>query len=232
LSYILDALKKADADRERAAVPGLHARPQDALAARDEPRAGMRWGVVAAAAIVVLGGTLAWVLMSQPAVQVPAIAAAPPPIPAPAPTPTPAPVSVPAPEPAPAIAAAAAPAPASTTPSPAAAEPTPTPTVVLPPPAPPPAPPAPAQPPAATATAPTAARVPTLAELPADVRASLPPLAISGAVYSPTPAARLLFIGGQVLKEGDAVANGVVVEQIGAAASVLSVRGLKFQVSH
>jgi general secretion pathway protein B len=218
LSYILDALKKADADRERAAVPGLHARPQDALAAGDEPRSRVPWAVLAGAAIVVLGGTLAWVLMSQPAVQVPAMAAAPSPAPAPVPEPTPA--------------VAAAPAPVNTAPPAAMAETTPTPTVVLPPPAPPPAPPGPARPPAAAAAVPAAARVPTLAELPADVRASLPPLAISGAVYSPTPSARLLFVGGQVLKEGDAIADGVVVEQIGAAASVLSVRGLKFQVSH
>ena len=86
--------------------------------------------------------------------------------------------------------------------------------------------------PAAAQTAPAPSRVPALAELPADVRASLPPLAISGAVYSPTPSARMIFIGGQVLREGDAVADGVLVERIGAAASVLSVRGQKFEVKH
>jgi general secretion pathway protein B len=77
-----------------------------------------------------------------------------------------------------------------------------------------------------------ATRIPSLAELPAEVRATLPPLTISGAVYSPTPSARMIFIGGQVLKEGDALANGVVVEQIGTAATVLSVRGQRFQISH
>jgi general secretion pathway protein B len=218
LSYILDALKKADADRERAAVPGLHARPQDALSAAEEPRRVPLWPVLAGAVIVVLGGTLAWVLLSQPEVRVPPLAEAPPP----APQPPPPPAAAPAPAPAPPVAAAL----------PTVTEPAPTPTVVLPPPAPPSPPPAPARvapPPAAAAPA---ARVPTLAELPADLRATLPPLAISGAVYSPTPSARLLFIGGQVLKEGDAVANGIVVEQIGVAASVLSVRGQRFQISH
>jgi general secretion pathway protein B len=229
LSYILDALKKADADRERAAVPGLHARPQDALSGADEPRRALPWLASAATAIVVLGGTLAWVLLSQPDVRVPPLAEAPVP-PAPAPTPMPAPMPAPAPAP---VAAAL----------PTVTEPAPTPTVVLPPPAPAPAPPAPARattPPAATsptatapaAATPAAARVPMLAELPADLRAQLPPLAISGAVYSSTPSARLLFIGGQVLKEGDAVAPGVVVEQIGASASLLSVRGQRFQVTH
>lgn len=220
MSYILDALKKADADRERAAVPGLHARPQDALASDSESRRAPLWPVLAGATIVVLGGTLAWVLLSQPEVRVPPLPESPPP--------SPQPLSPPA----------AAPAPAATPPV-AAALPTvsePTPTVVLPPPAPASPPPAPqraAPPPAAAVPAPApAARVPTLAELPAELRATLPPLAISGAVYSPTPSARLLFIGGQVLKEGDAVANGIVVEQIGVAASVLSVRGQRFQISH
>jgi general secretion pathway protein B len=223
LSYILDALKKADADRERAAVPGLHARPQDALASDGESRRAPRWPVLAGATIVLLGGTLAWVLLSQPEVREPPLAESLPP--------SRQPLSPPA----------AAPAPAATPPVAAAlptvSEPMPTPTVVLPPPAPAAPPPAPqraAPPPAAAAPAPAPApaRVPTLAELPAELRATLPPLAISGAVYSPTPSARLLFIGGQVLKEGDAVANGIVVEQIGVAASVLSVRGQRFQISH
>jgi general secretion pathway protein B len=173
---------------------------------------------LAGATIVVLGGTLAWVLLSQPEVRVPPLAEATPP----PPPPLSPPAAAPAPAPTPPVAAAL----------PTVSEPTPT--VVLPPPAPASPPPAPqraAPPPAAAAPAP-AARVPTLAELPADLRATLPPLAISGAVYSPTPSARLLFIGGQVLKEGDAVANGIVVEQIGVAASVLSVRGQRFQISH
>ncbi len=90
------------------------------------------------------------------------------------------------------------------------------------------APPAPAPAPAAAAEP----RVPSLNELPADVRAGLPPLAISGSVFSPTPSARMLFINGQVLREGEAVADGVLVERIGASASVLSARGQRFQIRH
>ncbi len=71
-----------------------------------------------------------------------------------------------------------------------------------------------------------------MSALPADVRASLPPLNISGAVFSPTPSARMLFINGQVLREGDAVADGLVVERIGASASVLSARGVRFEIKH
>ncbi len=87
-------------------------------------------------------------------------------------------------------------------------------------------------PPTPKPAVPAELRVPSLNELPADVRASLPPLAISGAVFSPTPSARMLFINGQVLREGEAVADGVTVERIGAAASVLSARGVRFEIKH
>jgi Type II secretion system protein B len=42
----------------------------------------------------------------------------------------------------------------------------------------------------------------------------------------------MLFINGQVLREGQAVADGVIVERIGASASVLSARGVRFEVKH
>jgi general secretion pathway protein B len=87
-------------------------------------------------------------------------------------------------------------------------------------------------PPTPKPAAPAEPRVPSLNELPADVRASLPPLAISGAVFSPTPSARMLFINGQVLREGQAVADGVTIERIGASASVLSARGARFELKH
>lgn len=227
MSYILDALKKADAERERAAVPGLHAHPQDGLSSRDE-RSSVPWVAVAIGAIVVLGGALAWVLWADRGVRTPPLVAAAPP----APQPTAAIVAAPPPiaAPAPSTAPAATPAP-----PPAAAEPAPTPTVVISPPPPPPTPapaPVPVAAPAAPSPKATEPRLPTQAELPADVRAGLPPLAISGAVYSPTPSARMVFINGAVLREGDAVVDGVVLERIGASASVLSVRGTKFEVRH
>ena len=209
MSYILDALKKADAERERAAVPVLHAHPQYGLSSRDE-RSSAPWVAVAIGAIVVLGGALAWVLWADRGVRTPPLVAAVPPIAAPAPSTAPA---------------------ATAAPPPAAAEPAPTPTVVISPPPPPPAP-VPVAAPAAPSPKATEARLPTQAELPADVRAGLPPLSISGAVYSPTPSARMVFINGAVLREGDAVVDGVVLERIGASASVLSVRGTKFEVRH
>jgi general secretion pathway protein B len=238
LSYILDALKKADAERERSAVPGLHAHPQDDSAGRERREGSLPWPAIAIGSIVVLGGALAWLLWSDRAVRTPPLVAEAPALPTPAPSPAPVrapePAAVAAPAPVPAL----VPAPAPAAPTVTAAAPTsPPPQTTAPAPAAAPvaravAPPKPAAPP--PAPKPTAAepRVPSLNELPADVRAGLPPLNISAAVFSPTPSARMLFINGQVLREGQAVAEGVVVERIGASASVLSARGVRFEIKH
>jgi general secretion pathway protein B len=241
LSYILDALKKADAERERSAVPGLHAHPQDEMP--DAPRGvgGLPWPALAIGSIVLLGGALAWMLWSEHGARTPplsgdgdaAVATAAPPTPAaapqqaamPAPAPAP-PAAAPLPVSPPVAAApvAAAPAPGSVTPPPpipaATERVTPPPPTQL------------APPRAAKLDAPAEPRVPTLKELPAEVRSALPPLNVSGAVYSPTPSARMLFINGQVLREGQAVADGVLVERIGASSSVLSARGQRFELKH
>ena len=66
MSYILDALKRADAERGRGTVPGLHAQPLPGNAPADSvPRARWLWPV--AAIVLVLGGlaALAWVWRGQ-----------------------------------------------------------------------------------------------------------------------------------------------------------------------
>ncbi len=228
MSYILDALKKADAERERSAVPGLHAHPQDDPAGREQREGGLPWPAIAIVAMVLLGGALAWLLLSDRGVRTPPLMAETPTLPPPAPSPAPAParmsepaaVAAPAPI-APAVIAAPTPAPQTTAPASAAA-----PVARV-------APPKPAAPPPAPKpAAPAEPRLPSLNELPADVRASLPPLSISAAVYSPTPSARMLFINGQVLREGQDVADGIKIERIGPSASVLSARGVRFEVKH
>lgn len=69
-----------------------------------------------------------------------------------------------------------------------------------------------------------------LAELPPELRASLPRLSVSGAVYSPDPAARMLLVNGQVVREGEAVAPGLVLERIAPRQIVLSWQGTRFQM--
>lgn len=74
--------------------------------------------------------------------------------------------------------------------------------------------------------------VPALAELPESLRRELPVLATSGAMYSETPANRMLIINGQVLREGDRVAANLVLEQIQLKRAVLSYKGQRFGINY
>lgn len=283
MSYILEALKRAEAERERerGAVPGLHAQPMAAA----EPAGAPTWLRPAlwagGGAIVVLAGAFGWRwwtagggAAASPPAQPMAMAAAPAPAALP-PAPMPA---APAPAPAPTLSSAASPSPgtardenSTTVPSVAPAPPavvsplavnapvgvqmTPAPGFV-----PHQARPAAAPPPTVTAAA-ASPRMPTTAapqavpspapaatpspstrandhvyasasELPGDARGGVPPLAIGGSIYSPNPAARFLIINGQVLHEGDEVANGLTLEKIELKSAVLNYKGYRFRVAY
>ena len=114
-----------------------------------------------------------------------------------APAPSPAPVATPVP------AAPPAPEPASATPAPA----------IAPPPA-----------PAAAAPAPAANDVPTVDEMPADVRSALPALPITMQVYSADPKRRFAIIEGTRVTEGESV-RGVTIVEIRASGLVLEFHG-------
>ncbi|MGC4076796.1 MAG: general secretion pathway protein GspB [Rubrivivax sp.] len=222
MSYILDALRRADAERERGAVPGLHSQPAAPAPAAPSPvpQRGP-WIVVAAAlAVVALGGAVWW-SAQRPAA--PAVVVAQAPAPAAPATPR---VDRPPP---PAAAASAeveavprvgppriVPPRTATTEAPARRSPAATPT------------PAPAMP----ATAAGAERVIPIDQLPAEQRRSLPQLAIGGAIYSDQPAARMLLVGGQLLHEGDTAAAGVTLERIGPRSAVLRWRELRYEVPY
>lgn len=230
MSYILDALRKAEAERQRGHVPGLHSQ----AAAPSAVPAGARrtrapWPMLAGlAGVAMLGGGAWWLARGE------APAATPIPIPAPAPValaPVPAPPA-PAPTPAPAAPALAAP----------PADGVPPPPRTLFPPAPLPPEPTPAPPPAVTpvpapAAAPTPApapapdRVVPYDKLPPEQKRQLPVLSIGGAIYSDSAAQRMLIVGGQLLHEGDSVAPGVVLEQIKPKAAVLRKDQLRWEVS-
>ena len=70
----------------------------------------------------------------------------------------------------------------------------------------------------------------SLAELPADARRSLPPLAFGGSIYSNTPANRLLIVNGQLMHEGDSLGPGVTLEQIKPKAAVLIIGGQRYEI--
>ena len=243
MSYILDALKRADSERERERedVPGLHSKtdtwvaPDEVRARRSRQPQGLIWALAAAGLVIGLG-LLWWVLTRQAAPPFLGAATAS----APAPTPVLASVRTPAPAPAPAPIQAATPQAA-----PVAVQQASPPPVIAPAPAPAPAPLARAQPapparparavaPAAKASAATSpeARVYTLSELPEDVRAGLPALSVGGAMHSQTPANRMLIINGQVVREGDTIAPGLVLEQIKLKSAVLKVKGLRYGISY
>ena len=204
MSYILDALKRAESERSRGAVPGVHAQPQAAATPSPQGRSRVVWVLAGALALAAVGGGLWWWSTSS-AERSPT-----------APSPVP-PVAVVVPTP------VQAPAPAAVLPPilPLPVEP--------PPPAAPTVPVAVAKAPAAPTTpAAQQPRVGTLAELPDAIRQQLPTLAISGATYSENPQYRMVIVNGQVLHEGDTAAPGVVLEKIRQKEVVLRTQGYRY----
>jgi general secretion pathway protein B len=206
MSYILDALRKADADRERGAMPTLHSHPEHGGRPADARAAAVATGraawsrpalVVAALLLLTLGGLAArWLKDDSPPL------AAPPPQIAPAALPTPVPVPLAQPRPAPL-----------------------TPTLIAP-------PPAPVETAALAPAVATKPAIPKLADLPEATRKALPALTTSGAMYSDTPANRMLIVNGQLLHEGDKITPDLTLEQIELKSAVLSHKGLRFRINY
>lgn len=227
MSYILDALRRAEADRERerGQVPGLHTPPASGSTAT--PAAGpRRWLPWAGGSLLLLAGLGAgswWAAGDVP------------PVPQPISQPAAQPFTTPAAVPPPAVAVAPLPMPADEAASAASSAAPPASASPYLPPAPPPvvvaaAPPPRAVPAPAPAT-PLAAedRIPRLAELPDSLRRELPRLAISGSVYSEDPASRFVMINGEVMREGARLGADLVLERIGPRELVLRYRGQRFR---
>lgn len=228
MSLILDALRKADAERERGSVPSLYSQPVAAPSAEvpPKPRVGPNWLWIAIGIAVGLSGAAAWVMVGRdaappgaavtPAAAPPSASMTPPVAPAP-PGVTPSAVAV-------------APVPSSpSTGAPAIAEPAPWP-----------------QPEERKAARPEAkgdapvrvignvppaeAQVYSRDQLPPDIRAALPQFAIGGSMYSPNPAARSLIVNGQLYRERDRLTPDLVLEEVKLKAAVFSFRGYRFEV--
>jgi general secretion pathway protein B len=224
MSYILEALKKADADRERerAGVPDLHAQP-DAVAP-DARAAGHHgsWTLLALVAALLLVAAAAWQWFGSTPAAPEATAPAPVAVATPAPVAGVAPAQVPmAPEMAPAQTAVPVPAPVQMQTAQRPAVPAAAALRAVSPPR-----------PASAASATTESRLYALAELPPDVRAQLPALAVGGSVYSAAAASRIVIINGQVFREGDRPVEGLSVEQIRLKSTVLAFRGYRIELKH
>jgi general secretion pathway protein B len=252
MSYILDALRRADAEREGAAMQGGFGQPLVADADDTElppPVSPWLW-MAAGMLVVVLVGVLWrwWTADSEPMPVAPVAVVAPEVMPAPPPT-----------EGAPAAATAAQPAPQYAPPdnppqAPAAPQEAARPLPIDDPrqpasrgmqrdtarPARKPAPtaePADAVPPlrsTAPAERPAAAepRIYQLTELPEDIRRQVPRLAMGGAMYSDKPASRMLIVNGQLFHEGDQLAPSLSLRQIRLKSAVLEFMGYRYEVSY
>jgi general secretion pathway protein B len=239
VSLILDALRKADAERERGSVPSLHSHPITPLGEErpSKPKSGTNWlwiavglsaGLLGAAAILVMVGR------GAPRTNTPPVATAPAPASSTAPAATSTPAQSPASAPAPYVA-----------PPPGAASPAPAPTASV-------AQPAPWTPPeerkpderkASPQDSGNVAPVPVLGnmppaqapvysreQLPPNIRAELPQFSIGGSIYSPVPTARSLIVNGQLFREKDRLNPDLTLEEIRLKAAIFSFRGYRFEV--
>lgn len=226
MSYILDALRRADSERERGRVPGLHAQPGGSAADDDDMpdgRGGMRWGFVASLLGLALIVVFAWMAFGRDK-PIEVIVSAPPPLVQPVPVPAPAALVVPAPvqEPVAAV-TASAPASPTTTPAERTASVTDKPQRK----------PAPAKrEPVRAAPPPDEPKAMPMSELPDDVRRELPALSISGASYSASRASRMLIVNGQLYHEGDLIAPNLHLEQIRLKSAVLRYKNYRYSVGY
>lgn len=203
MSYILDALKKAEQERDLGRVPRLETMHDNA------PHRARALPWLIAAILLINAAALIWWLrpgahsdVVGPVRQAPLPAAPPPRI------------------------AQAAPA------LPAAPQITrvPAPLIIAPPVAAEPVTPAPPQAPVAPPT-PAATSVPLLRDLPADFRASVPPLSLDVHVYAPSATGRFVLINMKKYHEGEQLAEGPRIEEITEEGVVLSYQGQQFRIA-
>lgn len=222
MSYILDALHRAAAERQGGpgSLPTQHeVPPHTALQDRDETspdngRTLKQWFYATVGCAVVLAATLAWWLVLRPATTHP-VQQAPQPTPVAAPILAPTPVLVPA----------SAPAVEPPLQQPSAHEATTTASKPL-------KPANTTQPKVATTIATPSPTLQTplysAHDLPDNIRANLPKLVISGASYSENPAHRMLIANGQIYREAEEVAPGLHIERINAKDVIFTFQGYRY----
>jgi general secretion pathway protein B len=232
MSYILEALRRAESERERGQVPRLHSQAwsgQGGPEAAGAPaaRSGRRWWWLGLGLSLLLGAAAAfWLWQAPAAVTAPPLApdaqAPAKPLPEvrpPAPVVAPAPASTQVASPDAEMRAASAPWPLP--PPPAALPPAARADALRPPPA-----------ASAAVVAAASTQPPALAELSPALRAELPSLQVGGAMHSPTPAHRMLILNGQVYREGDQITPGLRLEQIQLRSAVLSYKGQRLRLDY
>ncbi len=223
MSYILEALKKAQAERALGSAPTLHAMPLHPVEspARRSGNASLWVGLLVG---LLMAGAALMVWRSSDSepkpqlVQAPVTAAAPVVKLAPMPAmPAEPPAAVrPMPE-----------APRQAVPDAAVAPAKP---VAAPPPSPPPVVPTTAQ--AVAAAAAPEENLPTLRELPEAVARDVPQVAVGGYIYSRNPADRLLLVDKVLRHEGEELAPGLVLEKLLPKAAIMNYKGYRYKVAY
>lgn len=221
MSFILDALKKSEAERRQGEVPRLQSEPFS-----PQPRRRPLWPLLLALALLLNGAVFGWWLLSRGVKPAPVVAAAAGRTAASEPAGSTAEAAAPAPPAEPEVitvvvggppvpSAAAGPAPAKAvekgTPAPRADPP----------------PAAPARPKAASA-APAADAYPPLTELPGNVRAGLPALDLQLHFFTPVPERRLVRLNGHNLREGDRSGEGLSIVEVTPDGVKLAHGGARF----
>ncbi|AQR68186.1 hypothetical protein BZG29_07315 [Janthinobacterium sp. LM6] len=240
MSYILEALKKSQAERQLGELPSIHA-PQVQLhdgAASGAARRAPVWLALGGVTVAVAAALLLWQPWQAGAaapvpVPVPLSAAAPAVLAQAVPTPLPAvvPPAVPVSAAAPPAVAAPVPVPPAATAAPVHhARPVPEPKQETPGQA---APAVPAPVPAMPAPAPAAEEtVPGMRDLPEPIQRQIPAIAIGGYIYSKNPADRLLLIDKVLRHEGEELAPGLVLEKLQPKAAIFSFKGYRYRVPY
>lgn len=210
MSYILEALKKSQAERQLGALPSIHA-PQVQLQPAPDTSGKRRlplWlGLGAACAVAA-----AWWWWPATTNVAPApVAAVAPVAGAPVPVTVPAPVPVIAPLPAPVVAKTVPPPVVKTVTPPAAPAPAPVPVPV---------------------TASSEEVIPGLRDLPEPIQRQIAPIVLGGYIYSKDPADRLLLIDKVLRHEGEEVAPGLVLEKLQPKAAIFSFKGYRYRVPY
>ena len=243
MSYILDALRKADQQRQQGAAPTLSSVQ---LPAEEAGPRVLPWLLGLAATVFIAGILIGWLQpwkAEPPPGPLPAVeafvakapAAAPQPLPVPQPPRhQPVPPAPPLPAPAPVAAVAVAPAPVQT--PPAVARPAMPAVVAATPPVVAVRTPAAATPEPVVAAAAKSAPVPeqkvmAKAELPPAIQQELPAMSVSLHAYSAKPGNRLVSINNQLLNEGDSLTPGLVLQEITRQDMIFSYKGYRFRQS-
>lgn len=235
MSLILDALRKADAERERGSVPSLHSQPVVVPSAGTppKPKVGPNWLWIAIGVALGLAVAATWVMIGRDAPHPGAAAAKLEPAQTSAPGAVPSgPAAAGVPPPAAVVAPVAGAIPPLSAAVPIDAQPI--------------AEPAPWRQPddrkaprldakgnpqvATLGNVPAEAPVYSREQLPPNIRAELPQFVIGGSIYSADPASRSLIVNGQLYRERDRLNQELSLEEIKLKAAIFSFRGYRFEI--